>query len=113
MDSVPSETDWHRIEALVNNIASRNYDALRKAGHTDLVSEDDIERILGEYPKKITALPEWYRQRVDIYPVKGDDNQLRIELPLWSNNEMTDLTIKLRLFLGHPNKIIISDIRVL
>ena len=101
------------IEELVSNISSSDYNAIFEKHQYGRTNIDDIKRVVSEYNRTITILPDNAFKEAKVYCIEKE-KRLDIYIPLWTIEEgRSDLVLFLSGYIisGIP-KIEINDLLV-
>ena len=101
------------IEELVSNISTSDYNAIFEKHQYGRTNIDDIKRVVSEYNRTITILPDNAFKEAKVYYIEKE-KRLDIYIPLWTIEEgRSDLVLFLSGYIisGIP-KIEINDLLV-
>lgn len=101
------------VKSLLEMLILGCFDLAHSVDYAKKISLEDIRKEILAYPGKLTMPPDNQLNDLDLYETNFD-NQIYVDIPLWFDNEESDLTLSCRIYnIENEYYFSIEDIHVL
>ena len=81
------------VKLVIGLLSSHDYERIADLDFRRISTASGIKQAIEDYGGEVTIPPDTSFNEIDIYPLKGIENQVNVDFDLWINNEKSDLTL--------------------